>query len=40
MKYDEAKEKRYAKESKQKELVSLETARLKPKNSSSILKLN
>lgn len=39
MKYDEAKEKRYAKESKQKELVSLETARLKPKNSSSIFKL-
>ncbi|CAH8497176.1 unnamed protein product [Schistosoma guineensis] len=33
MKYDEAKEKRYAKELKQKELVSLETARLKPKNS-------
>ncbi|VDP01443.1 unnamed protein product [Schistosoma mattheei] len=30
-----AKEKRYAKESKQKELVSLETARLKPKHSST-----
>ncbi|CAH8535606.1 unnamed protein product [Schistosoma rodhaini] len=31
--YDEAKEKRYAKELKQKELVSVETARLKPKHS-------
>ncbi|CAI2725977.1 unnamed protein product [Schistosoma spindalis] len=31
--YDEAKEKRYAKELKQKELVSVETARLKPKRS-------